>query len=64
MEEQKNAHRSRYLGNRNIDGDGNNNTNSNDTVSDAMDGNNNRTNNLPKCAVFPFVRMQQLIVGG
>ena len=50
----ENTHRGRYRGNRNKNGNGNRNTNSNDTVSDAVYATNNRTNNLPKCAVFPL----------
>ena len=44
-----NIHRGRYRDNCN--------TNSNDTGLDAGDGTNNRTDNLPKCAISPFVTM-------
>ena len=49
-----NTHFGRYLGNRNTNDNGNCNTNSNDAGSDAGAGTNNRTENLPKCVVFPL----------
>ena len=42
------------VGNRNTNGNGNRNTNRNNTGSDAGDGTNNRTGNLPKCAICPL----------